>query len=687
MKSQWNAREANSLINFYKRQGVSSDVALRVYSTRLLGRNSNLVLHGGGNTSVKTTIIDLFGDELDVIRVKGSGWNMDDIEPRGLPALKLRDLLKLRTLEQLSDEEMVNYQRGCLIDSTSPNPSVETLLHAFLPHKYVDHTHSTAILTITDQPNGVALCREIFGDNVALVPYVMPGFQLALKAAEVFDSYPKVKGLILLKHGIFTFGDDARQAYQRMIGLVSQAEKYIKKKRAKVFRSAILPKASSQAFEVAPILRGLLAGSGTVGQVDRNKVILAFRTNRKIRNYTDGEGVARYSQIGVVTPDHTIRTKNWPLLLSPSALGELDSFRYDSERRVLRYIERYQRYFVRHNGKRGPHRIKLDPFPRVILVPGLGLFGVGKSAKDAGIAADIAENTIEVITAAEAIGRYRPVNEADMFDIEYWSLEQAKLGRGIEKALSSHVVVVTGGGSGIGAAVAHAFAAHGAVVAVLDRDKKSAEKVAAQISGGSIGIECDVTNTRAVRNAFNQVCTAYGGVDIVVSNAGAAWQGDIGAVKSEHLRESFEVNFFAHQTVAQNAVGIMKAQDTGGSLLFNASKQSINPGKNFGPYGLPKATTVFLARQYALEYGQHGIRSNVINADRVYTGMFKDGLLEERAASRGLSTEQYLRDGNLLKLEVMPEDVAKAFVDLALLPKTTAAILTVDGGNIEAAVR
>ena len=687
MKSQWRAHDAERMVRSYARRGVNRDLALRVYTTRLLGQDPKLVLHGGGNTSVKTTQMDSLGQRVEVLCVKGSGWDMGDIEPRGLPALRLSELHKLRDLEALPDEEMVNYQRGCLLDSTSPNPSVETLLHAFLPHKYIDHTHSTAVLAVTDQPDAVALCREVFGDRVALVPYVMPGFALSMKAAAVYEANEGIEGLILLKHGIFAFGNTAHEAYVRMTSLVSQAEARLRRKRRKVFKSARLPSRAARAEDVGPIVRGLLAepviGSGSV----RRHMILDFRTNRRIRNYVDGQDLGRYSQVGVVTPDHNIRTKNWPLILPMPVAGDLQSFARDSKKRVDRFVGRYHGYFARHNGKREAAKVELDPYPRVVLMPGLGLFGVGKSVKDAGIAADIAQNTVEVITDAEAIGRFRPIGEADMFDIEYWSLEQAKLSKGAELPLARQIAVITGGGSGIGAATAHAFASQGAAVAVLDRDGPAAGKVARAIGGGAVGIACDVTDRRSVRRTFDRVCKSFGGVDIVVSNAGAAWQGRIGTVSDRILRESFELNFFAHQTVAQNAVRVMTTQGSGGVLLFNASKQAVNPGKDFGPYGLPKAATLFLARQYALEYGEHGIRANVVNADRVHTGLFKGGLLEERAAARGVTVDQYLKSGNLLKREVKAEDVAKAFVDLALSPKTTAAVLTVDGGNIEAALR
>jgi NAD(P)-dependent dehydrogenase (short-subunit alcohol dehydrogenase family) len=327
---------------------------------------------------------------------------------------------------------------------------------------------------------------------------------------------------------------------------------------------------------------------------------------------------------------------------------------------------------------------ELDPYPRVILVPGVGLFGTGASAKDAAIAADIAENTVEVVAGAEGMSQYQSIPESDMFDVEYWSLEQAKLGKAAEKPLARQVAVVTGGGSGIGAATARAFAKQGAEVAVLDRDLGAAQKVAKSIGG--FAAECDVTSPESVKEAFDAVATRFGGVDIVVSNAGAAWQGRIGEVNDETLRQSFELNFFAHQSVAQNAVRIMKTQGTGGALLFNTSKQAVNPGKDFGPYGLPKAATLFLTKQYALDHAKDGIRANAVNADRIRTGLLTDEMIAARAKARGVSEKDYM-GGNLLGREVTAEDVADAFVFLALAQKTTAATITVDGGNIEASLR
>ncbi len=682
MKSRWSNDEAEALVARYA-PAVNRDLALRVYTTRLLGADPRLVLHGGGNTSVKTKAVDLLGDEVDVLCVKGSGWDMATIEPAGLPAVRQAPLMKLRRLERLSDEDMVNVQRGNLLDSTAPNPSVETLLHAFLPHTYIDHTHSTAVLSLTDQPDGEALCREVWGDRMGYVPYIMPGFQLARKAAEIYERDPSVEGLILVKHGIFTFGADAREAYERMIAKVSMAEARLEKGRRPVFVPASLPASIASVAEVAPLIRGALAQAK--GD-DWRRWVLDFRTSDAITAYVGGEEVARYAQAGVVTPDHTIRTKNWPVILPAPEAGNLDRWRETAGATIAAFHERYHAYFARNNQGRNPPKVELDPVPRLVLVPGLGLFGVGASKKDAAIAADIAENTVETITDAEAVGRFAPLPEADLFEMEYWSLEQAKLGKGGEKPMARRIVAVTGGGSGIGAATAIAFARQGAEVAVIDVDPDAARQVAERCGGRAIGVGCDVTDPALVRAAFDVIASVFGGVDVVVSNAGAAWQGAIGDLEDSVLRRSFELNFFAHQTVAANAVRVMKAQGTGGCLLFNTSKQALNPGKAFGPYGLPKAATLFLMKQYALDHGRDGIRANAVNADRIRSGLLTDDMIESRAKARGVSVRDYL-GGNLLGREVTAEDVADAFVWLAGAAKTTACTVTVDGGNIEASLR
>ena len=492
MQSRWSDTDAKDHIARYAEKGVGEDLALRVYTTRLLGGDPKLVLHGGGNTSVKSRARDLLGDEVDVIHIKGSGWDMGNIEPAGLPAVRLAPLRRLRALDKLSDEDMVNFQRVNLLDSSAPNPSVETLLHAFLPHKFIDHTHSSAVLALTDQPDGEALARDVFGKRVAYVPYTIPGFALAKSVADVFDRNPDVEGAILLKHGIFSFADDARTSYERTIEFVTLAEERLQRGR-KNFLRAQLPEKFARTAEIAPILRGACAISRNEQAGTVKRQILRFRTSPAIIEYVNGAELSRYSQAGVVTPDHTIRTKNWPLIVPAPEAGKLDQWKGEVEKAVTEYVARYHDYFARNNERAEPKKKELDPLPRVILVPGKGLFGLGATAKDAAIAADIAENTIEVITDAEAIGRYEPIPEADQFDVEYWSLEQAKLGKSAERVLARQVCIVTGGGSGICAAAAKAMAAEGSEVAVLDRNRAAAIEVARKISKTALAIACDVT--------------------------------------------------------------------------------------------------------------------------------------------------------------------------------------------------
>jgi rhamnose utilization protein RhaD (predicted bifunctional aldolase and dehydrogenase)/NAD(P)-dependent dehydrogenase (short-subunit alcohol dehydrogenase family) len=644
------------------------------------------VLHGGGNTSVKTRIPDLNGDDVEVLCVKGSGWDMGAIEPAGLPAVRLAPLLKLRARDALSDEEMVRLQRANLIDPAAPNPSVEALLHAFIPHKFVDHTHSTAVLALTDQPDGEALCREVYGKRVGYVPYVMPGFGLAKAAAQAYEADPSVEGLVLVKHGIFSFGADAREAYERMIALVSLAEGRLAKKRKPAFPGAKLPARPAQLADVAPIVRGACSLPDSKIDGAWKRFVLDFRNNDSVMNFVNGTEVARYGQAGVVTPDHNIRIKNRPLAVAAPADGGLDGFRDSLRTAVAKYGETYKNYFTGNNARVGGIKTMLDPMPRVVLVPGLGLFGLGRSKNDAKIASDLAEAAITTITDAEAVGRFEPLPEADLFDVEYWSLEQAKLNSAKELALAGQVVVITGAAGAIGSATAKAFAAAGAEVALLDVDEAAAQAKAKAIGGTALGLKCDVTDAASVRDAFAQVVAVFGGVDIAVSNAGAAWQGRIGEVDEAVLRESFELNFYGHQRVAQAAVKIMQAQGTGGCLLFNVSKQAVNPGANFGPYGLPKAATLFLVRQYALDYGNEGIRANAVNADRIRSGLLTEEMIASRSRVRGVSEQEYMQ-GNLLGREVAAEDVAQAFLAQALALKTTADVTTVDGGNIAAALR
>ncbi len=684
MHNRWSDEEAQAAVRRYAAVGVGEDLALRVYTTRLLGTEPKLVLHGGGNTSVKSRAVDATGVEVEVLFVKGSGWDMGSIEPPGLPAVRMAPLLAAAATERISDEEMVNLQRTSLLDASAPNPSVETLLHAWLPHKFIDHTHANAVLTLTDQPRGEAIVSELYGTRAAIVPYIMPGFELAKRAKEVAGENPEAEGLVLLKHGIFTFGSDAREAYGRMIDWVTLAEDRIGRDRKRTIAAAVIPADVARPVDVAPILRGLLANEtpGAPGEFER--FVLDFRTGPAVLAFVNGAELDRYGQAGTVTPDHVIRTKPKPLLVPAPEARDLDGFAAAATAAVDSYRSEYAAYFERNNARVGGIKKALDASPRVVLVPGLGLFAAGRSSKAARVAADLAETAIGVITDAEAMDRFESISEQELFDMEYWSLEQAKLGKSALPPLAGWVVAVTGGAGVIGAATATAFRAEGAEVALLDLPGDRLAGAAGSLNG--LAVPCDVTDDAAVEAAIDAVAKAFGGIDVLVSNAGAAWTGRIGEVADELLRRSFELNFFGHQRVAQAAVGVMLRQGTGGVLLFNASKQAMNPGPDFGPYGLPKTATVALMRQYAVDYGNEGIRSNAVNADRIRSGLLTDEMIEVRARARGVSEDAYMR-GNLLGREVTGGDVAQAFVALAKARTTTGAILTVDGGNIAAAVR
>jgi rhamnose utilization protein RhaD (predicted bifunctional aldolase and dehydrogenase)/NAD(P)-dependent dehydrogenase (short-subunit alcohol dehydrogenase family) len=677
VQSRWSDADAQATIERYRDDPqVNEDVALRVYTSRLIGQDPALVLHGGGNTSVKTILVDDIGKEVPVLCVKGSGWDLGSIEPAGLPAVRLESLGALREREVLSDEEMVNAQRTRLIDSSSPNPSVETLLHGFLPHKFIDHSHADAILALVDQPNAEAICNEVFGARLAVVPYVMAGFALAKLAAEIYENDPNVEGLLLLQHGLFTFGDTARESYERHIDAVDAAERFTSAKG----EAGHVVRANSEPLRyetVAPILRGKL------GTAER-RYMLKLRRDPAIDAFLARADLASVTQRGTATPDHVIRTKRVPLLLDITPAMDGAAVGAHVDERLASYRADYVAYVEREANRKGRRVAPLDPDPRIILVPGLGLVAVGVSEKAASIGADIYEHTIGVIEAAEAVGRYEVLPAADLFDMEYWSLEQAKLGKARPKPLQGSVVYITGAARGIGAATAKAFADAGASLYLTDRDEAPLREVAESI--GATFEMVDVASEEAVRSSLAHCVRAFGGLDGIVSNAGVARQGAIDSVATEELKRSFEVNFFSHQYLASAAIGVLRAQGIGGFLLFNASKAAFNPGKGFGAYATAKAAVVALMKQYAIECGDIGVRSNAVNADRIRTALLDEEDVQRRAEARGLDSDAYYRS-NLLSREVTAEDVASAFVNLALAPSTTGSVVTVDGGNIAASPR
>jgi rhamnose utilization protein RhaD (predicted bifunctional aldolase and dehydrogenase)/NAD(P)-dependent dehydrogenase (short-subunit alcohol dehydrogenase family) len=587
-------------------------------------------------------------------------------------------LMRLRQLDALSDEDMVNIQRCNLIDSTSPNPSVETLLHAYLPHIFVDHTHATEMLALANLPDVDGAVREIFGDRVVVVPYIMPGFALAKKAAEVFEANPHVDGMLLAHHGHFTFGATARDSYERMINHVNAVGDWL--------RARAKPKPAAPATVALPevglaALRGALGAAASANR-DAALPVLDLRGGGDIRAFLARADVAELATRGVATPDHVIRTKGWPLVLEASDLASGEVL----DGKIADFVSRYRAYFDRNAPQAKTKKVMLSPMPNVVWVPGLGVIGVGADASAARIAADLAEQTTRVMTLGEDAGGFHSISEADLFDMEYWSLEQAKLGKGAAPALRGRVVLVTGGAGAIGLATAKAFKARGATIFLVDRDAAQLAAALKELGRDHGGIALDITAAGAASEAVTAAVARFGGLDILVSNAGAAFTGDVATLDDATLRTSFELNFFAHHHFAQAATAVFRHQGRGGQILLNVSKQAVNPGKGFAAYGLPKAATFFLVKQLALELGAEGIRVNGINADRIRSGLLTDAFIAERSAARGVDTATYMA-GNLLKREVEARHVAEAFVALALSERTTAHVMTVDGGNVEASLR
>ena len=685
MRNQWDEYQAKATVAQYK--DVSEDIALRVYTSRLIGADPSLVLHGGGNTSVKSVTTNTIGEEVNVLYVKGSGWDLDTLEPPGLPGVQLDHLVKLRKLDCLNDEDMVNEQRTHLLDAASPNPSVETLLHAFLPHKFIDHSHADAILVIADQPNAESLCENIYGDTMGIVPYIMPGFDLAKAAAEVYEKNPDVKGLVLISHGLFTFGNTAKESYDRHIEAVQQAEDFIAsygKKKLSPINAKITSDAGEMLSSIGPCLRGLF--SEETGQ----NWLIHYREDPAACAFASSLECKDWSQIGTATPDHVIRTKQKPLLLNPKHLNDPEKLRKEISGALEEYKNNYHKYFKINAQRKGVDKKELDPLPRIILVAGLGLVTIGKSVRETEIAADIYQHTIDIIKKSFDIGQFAPLKDNDLFDMEYWSLEQPKLGKNKPAVAQGKIVYITGAASGIGLATAKLFAKNGASLFLVDLDQETlvseVEKLREQFKTGIAFQVVDVTAEKEVEKSFEYLTKIFGGLDILISNAGNAIRGKIGEVDSATLRKSFELNFFAHQTLASQAVQLFQKQKTGGVLMFNASKAAFNPGKDFGPYALPKAGVIALMKQYAVDYGKDGIRSNAVNADRIRTKLFTKEVLAERSTARGLTPDEYFKS-NLLETEVFDTDVAKGFFDTALAEKTTGSVIVVDGGNIAASPR
>ena len=645
----------------------SGELALRVYTSQLLGRDPSLVLHGGGNTSVKLREVDVLGEALDVLYVKGSGWDLATIREPGFAPVRMDHLLKLATLDSLSDPQMISELATHVMRAGAPAPSVEAILHAILPYPYVDHTHADALLAVTNTADGAQRIRDIYGDEVVLIPYVMPGFDLARLCAREFprQAHAGTLGVVLLNHGIFSFGSSARESYDRMIALVGRAEDYLqgsgawRQPLARAAATVATAPATAGPLDIARLRTEISVCAGF-------PVILATHDDAKYLAFAQRADIADISQQGPATPDHVIRTKRVPML----------------GRDVAAYAAAYRDYFARNAGRARQPKVMLDPAPRVVLDPALGLGCVGRSVKDSGIVRDIYAHTIDVIVAATALGGYRALPEQDIFDVEYWDLEQAKLKKtAAPPAFAGEVALVTGAASGIGKACVDALLKRGAAVIALDNNPEIVTRFARP---DVLGVHCDVTAPAQVCRALDLGVRSFGGLDLLVLNAGIFPGGTrVAALADAEWRRVMQVNLDANLSMLRETHPLLKLALRGGRVVIIGSKNVPAPGPGAAAYSASKAALTQLARVVALEWGADGIRVNTLHPNAVFdTGVWSDEVLAARARHYGLSVAEY-KINNVLKVEVSSRDVAELAAEMcgSLFDKTTGAQVPVDGGN------
>lgn len=654
MKSLWDDREAKQ---------YQGDLAMRVYTSRLLGRDPSLVLHGGGNTSVKVRERNLVGEEEEILYVKGSGWDLETIAEAGFAPVRMAHLLKLAKLSALSDSQMVNELKTQMTRANAPTPSVETILHASLPYKFVDHTHADVVISVTNTANGSDRIREIYGDDVVVIPYVMPGFDLARVCAEKFaaEKCDRTIGMVLMNHGIFSFGETAAESYERMIDLVDRAEVYLQTRGAWE-----LPQTSIPATESELVGHAIAQLRADLAQVAGFPVIVSRHRDENSLAFAQREDIMKISQQGPATPDHVIRTKRLPLV----------------GKDVGAYTEAYQTYFNEFAQTSRRPVTMLDPAPRVILDHQLGLCAIGRSAKDAAIVADIYQHTMEIIQRSTLLGGYQALPASDIFDVEYWELEQAKLKKGgSAPAFIGEIAVVTGAASGIGKACVDSLLRRGAAVVGLDINPAIATL---HDRPDFYGIVCDITDEAAIAKSLEQTVQRFGGIDMLILNAGIFPAGcRIDSLYTATWQRVMRVNLDANLFLMRESYPFLKLAPKGGRIVVIGSKNVPAPGPGAAAYSASKAALTQLMRVAALEWSSDRIRINSLHPNAVFdTGIWTEDVLQSRAQHYGLTVEEYKKN-NLLKVEVTSRDVAELAAEMcgSVFACTTAAQVPIDGGN------
>jgi len=662
-----------------------------VYRSRLIGDEGSLGLFGGGNTSIKCREPDLFGRPQDVLWVKGSGANLHGCDARHFAPLPMNALRSLVHRRVMSDEEMVSFLERCLLNPKAPRPSIETLLHAFIPDASVDHTHADAVLSLANTPHGDTLIRRVLGPDVLWVPYLQPGFALSRRVFEAYQRTPGAHGAVLEKHGLITWGPDGRTSYLRTIQYVSRAERFIaqqrRRRRWSVAGHTTVP--SAERFEL--LRRWLPTIRRTISP--HRKMHLTVTDTPAVLEFVNARRMPTVARLGPATPDHMLRTKRLPLIVDA---GKRSSPSFSTTllvRQLERYATQHERYVrtYRANGQ-----TMQDPYPRVILIPGVGMLTTGKDATETAMVATLYEHAMAIMRNASTVDRYVSVSAREAFAVEYWPLELYKLSLAPPEAeLAREIGLITGAAGGIGRAIAQRLVDHGASVVVTDLNRRAVEALAEELNARAnrrraLGLVMDVTSPGSIQRAFDATLRTFGGLDFLISNAGIAHVAAIDRLQLADWERSLSVNATGHFLVAQAAVRLLRAQGLGGSLVFIASKNVLAPGKEFGAYSAAKAAETQLARVLAIENGECGIRVNIVNPDGVFEG---SGLWKAIGPSRAQTyrlrpseLSAYYQQRNLLKARVLPEDVAEAVVFFVSQrsAKTTGCILTVDGGLREA---
>lgn len=681
VKNLWDNKESEQL---------NTKLDELVYRSNLIGADRAVCNFGGGNTSIKTVEKDFRGRDIDVMWVKGSGSDLATMKHHNFTGLNLTDIAPLQEREDMNDEDMVEYLSHCMIDSKHPRSSIETLLHAFLPYKHVDHSHPDAIISLCCAHNGQELAKEIYGDRFVWVPYIRPGFKLSKMIADGVAANPKAELVLMEKHGLVVWGETAKESYDRTIDVINEAEAYINKAAegqetfgGVKYQGLGEAERKEVLADIMPYVRGQV--------FEEKAMLLTYDDNEEVLTFVNSKDAEKLSQVGAACPDHLVHTKRIPLYIEWDPKAEsADQLKEKIKSGIASYKEEYRAYFERN---KNAGDTMFEPSPRVILIPGLGMINTGKDLKMANVSGALYNRAVQVMKGASFLGDFVSLSENESYEIEYWPLELYKLSLAPPEAeFSRKVALVTGGAGGIGGETCRRFVEEGAHVLVTDLNLEGAEKVAAEINAEfgpqrATALHMDVTSEAQIQEAYKKAALQYGGIDIIVNNAGLATSNPIEETSLKEWQLNMDVLGTGYFLVGKEALIQMKKQNTGGAMIFIGSKNSVYAGKNAAAYSSVKAMETHLARCFAAEGGEHGIRVNSVLPDAVLQGsaIWSSAWKEERAAAYGIhpdELEEHYRKRTILRVHILPRDIAEsiAFLASSKSEKTTGCMVTVDGG-------